>query len=343
MSENQNAINTAIHAIGAGDSDKDWRVAPTEHARIFERVAPSLAEDLRGARLTGLAESFEETDQVAIRAQNLFKSTVGKANRAVFATAMFGALLMVSGGLHSLIGDMGVWVVRGMGLAGFIASGLGAMWLRQVQNGRLLNRWLETRAKAEARRLKYFKTVLEHATDTVQDRLYAFEYTRRFLLDNQLHYFRARRAQHENADRNAVNKSSLSLFLSSTFTAIAGFLAMWKPELALLAGLGAIATAYGAMKKSQSEMNLDSKNAIRYATARERLFERKLELDDYRNRIAEGDFAAIAEFFEPIFVSLEADHQTFLSQPERRELAIGNMEKRLDAASEVLQNQTASN
>jgi hypothetical protein len=339
MSEHQNAIKNAIHAIGTGNSGEDWRVEPSEHAKMFERVAPKLAEALRGARLTGLATSFEESDKVAIDAQRLFKSTVEKANRAVFATAAFGALLMVSGGLHALIGEYGVWIVRVMGLAGFIASGLGAMWLKRVQNGRLLNRWLETRARAEAKRLKYFKTVLKEAPRTAQDKLNAFEYVRRFLLDNQLDYFKERRAQHEKADSNAINKSTLAVFLSSTFTAIAGFLSILQPELALLAGLGAVATAYGAMKKSQSEMNLDSKNALRYAAAGERLFERNLELDDYRKRIAEGVPDAVEEFFEPIFVTLEADHQAFLSQPERRELAIGNMEKRLDAASEVLQNQ----
>ena len=111
---------------------------------------------------------------------------------------------------------------------------------------------------------------------------------------------------------------------------------MWQPELAVVAGLGVIASAYAALTMSCSAVNQDRKNADRYLTAEYQLKERRLDLDKYRDRTAKGDYEAVQEFFEPIFVTLEADHQAFLSEVEKRELAIGAMEKRLDAAKEAL-------
>ena len=53
-------IRIARDAVGVGDSDTDWKVVPTEHAKMFEEKAPSLAENLRGEQPKGLAEMYEE-------------------------------------------------------------------------------------------------------------------------------------------------------------------------------------------------------------------------------------------------------------------------------------------
>ena len=111
---------------------------------------------------------------------------------------------------------------------------------------------------------------------------------------------------------------------------------MWLAEFAVVAGIGVIASAYAALMVSRSALNQDRKNADRYLAADYQLKERRLDLDTYRERTASGDNGAVQEFFEPVFVTLEADHQMFLSEAEQREFAIGDMEKRLDAAKEAL-------
>ena len=111
---------------------------------------------------------------------------------------------------------------------------------------------------------------------------------------------------------------------------------MWHPELAVVAAMGVIASAYAALMVSRSAMNQDRTNADRYLAAEYQLKERKLDLDTYRERTASGDNKATQEFFEPIFVTLAADHRAFLRDAEQRELAIGDMERRLDAAKEAL-------
>ena len=342
MSNAHELIRIARDAIGVGNSETDWKIVPTEHAKMFEEKAPSLDENLRGSRPKGLAGMYEEWNGKAIKARDDFKNTVSMADIAVFCTASLGALLLVAGGLQVLLGGFGPWAVKAIGLIGVISSGLAAMWLNQVRGGALSKRWVEERAKAEAKRLAYFKTIMEGASEAPLDQLLALEYTRRFLLDNQIDYFRDRGREHENAAGIALKNSTRAVFVSSSFTAIAGALSMWRPELAVVAGLGVIASAYAALAVSRSAVNQDRKNADRYLAAEYQLKERRLDLDTYRERTASGDNGVVQEFFEPIFVTLEADHQAFLTEAEQRELAIGGMKRRLDAAKEALKKKSAN-
>ena len=256
-------------------------------------------------------------------------------------TATFGALLLVVGGIHEPLGEAGRYLIGGVGVFGLLASGLATMWLTQVKRGNLAKDWAIERAKTEAKRLAYFKAVMEKATEEPRDQLLALEYTRRFLLDNQVDYFRERGTMHDLAAKRALKQSTQAVFVASTLTGVAGLLSVFFPPLALIAGLGVIASAYAALTVSRSAVNLDRKNADRYRTAEDLLRERRLDLDEFRTKAASGDPEAVEEFFEPIFVILESDHKEFLSDTEQRELAIGGMEQRLDAAKEALTKKTA--
>jgi hypothetical protein len=285
---------------------------------------------------------YEDLNRKAVTARDVFKSTVGNANTAVFSTASLAALLLVAGGLQLPLGQAGPWVVGAIGVLGVISSGLAFMWLSQVRSGDLAKRWCDERAKAEAKRLAYFKAIMQGASDDPLDQLLALEYTRRFLLANQIDYFQERGGQHERAADRAVTRSTQAVFVASTFTAVAGLLSMVVPQLAVVAGLGVIASAYATLAVSRSAVNLDRTNAARYRSAEEQLKERALDIDIYREKTALGDKGAVQAFFEPIFVALEADHKGFLSEAEQREFAIGEMEKRLEAAKEALNKKPVS-
>src|ERR1022692_427923 len=332
----QDLIGQARDAIGEGNADTDWKIVPTETAKEFDGKAPALAHNLRGSRPAGLAEEYERLNAEAVAARDDFKSTVGRANMAVFVTASLAALLLCVAGLQEWLGKTGHWLVAGVGLSGVISGGLAAMWLSRVKEGNLGGKWVNLRAKAEAKRLAYFKAIMQGAAQTPLEQLQALEYTRRFLLDNQIDYFRDRGNQHESADAAARDSATRSVFVASTLTAVAGLLSMVNPRLALIAALGVIASASAALVKSRSAMEQDRKNADRYRDAGEKLKDRKLDIDTYRERAASDDKPAVGEFFETIFIALEADHKAFLTDAEQRELAIGEMEKRLDAATDAL-------
>ena len=95
--------DVARAAIGKGDPATDWKIVPTEHADMFADEAPPLARVLRGGRSTGLAQKYEDLNDKAVKARDNFKSTVRRANTAVFSTASLAALLLVAGGLQELL------------------------------------------------------------------------------------------------------------------------------------------------------------------------------------------------------------------------------------------------
>jgi type II secretory pathway pseudopilin PulG len=336
MSNPQELIDAAYDVIGEGNSETDWEIVPTEHAELFADQAGSLSRNLRGSRPKGLAQMYEELNEKAIKARDNFKRTVSRTDTAVFCTATLAALLLVAGGLQQPLGKAGPWVIGAIGILGVIAGGLATMWLNQIKGGDLAKKWSSARARAEAKRLAYFKSIMEGASDEPLEQLIVFEYTRRFLLDNQIDYFRDRGDRHLNAADIALKTSTQAVFVASIFTAVAGLLAILVPQLVVIAGLGVIASAYATLTMSRSTVNQDQKNADRYSVAEEQLKERKFDLDTYREMIASGDKGAVQEFFEPIFVALEADHKGFLNDAEQRELAIGAMEKRLDTAKAAL-------
>jgi hypothetical protein len=332
----QELIAAARSAIGDRKPDTDWKIVPTEHASELAAKSASFAANLGRSRCEGLAKMYEELNAKAVRARDAFKRTVSRADIAVFCTASLAALLMVAGGLQAQLGGAGRWIVGAVGALGVVSGGLAAMWLNQVRGGELAKRWTSERAKAEAKRLAYLKAVMEGASDDPSDQLLVLEYTRRYLLDNQIAFFRGRGDEHEAAATAALHRSTLALFAASTFTAIAGLLSMLVPELALTAGLGVIASAWAALVLSRSAVNMDRKNADRYRSAADRLEDRRLDIDVYRARAAAGDKAAVQEFFEPVFVILESDHKGYLTDAEQREAAIGDMEQRLSVAKEAL-------
>ncbi len=341
MSNTQELIGAARDVVGAGGSDTDWKIVPTEHAKFLADTAASLARNLRGSRSEGLAKMYEDLNDRAIKARDSFKRTIDRTDTAVYCTASLAALLLVASGLQELLGEAGRWAVGAIGVLSVISGGLAAMWLNQVKGGELSKKWADERAKAEAKRLAYFKAIMEGAPDEPLEQLLALEYTRRFLLDNQIDYFRDRGAQHESAAGVAFKKSTQAVFVASTFTALAGLLSLLVPQMAVIAGLGVIASASATLAVSRSAVNQDRKNADRYRRAEDQLRQRKLDMDSYREKTASGEKGAVQEFFEPIFVTLEADHKGFLSDGEQRELAIGAMAERLDAAREALNKKSA--
>ena len=335
MANAQELIRIARAAIGDGGTE-DWQIIPSEHARWFERAAPTLSDNLRRARPEGLAKMFEDADREAVRASGIFKRTVRRADTAVFIAGSLGALLVVAIGLKDRMGDASSIVIGVIGVMGALASSLAAMWIGKARDGELAQRWGNERANAEAKRLAFFKDVMAGATPNPLDRLLALEYTRRFLLDNQVAYLRQRGREHERASQRALDRSTAATFISSMLTAAGGLLAFVEPEYGVVAGLAAVASFLGTLFISRSEMNLDRKNADRYRVAADALAERRLDLDTFRTRVATGELTAVEDFFQPVFMALKADHQAFLTDAQQQDLAIGEMQGRLDTARDAM-------
>lgn len=329
------SARTPGEIVGGGDAEHDWRIDPTGHADLFRAEAPELAGLLESDRPSLIADQYERYNDEAVEARDVFKSTVLRANRAIFVTAGVAAALLVIGGLGELLGEASGAVVRGVGFVGTVSGALATMWLSRLQGGKLADRWAATRARAEAKRLAYFRAVIEAAQDTVE-RHFALEYVRRYLLDNQIDYFRDRGAEHRRAADRALTGATRAATVASTATALASAASIVEPRLAVLAGVGVVASGYAAFASSRTEVDQDRTNADRYAFALLRLEDRRLELSAYRERVAAGEEGAVETFYEPVFLVLRSDHDAFLDEAAKREAAIGEMRERLDAAKEGL-------
>jgi hypothetical protein len=328
-------ISTAREAIGEGEPESDWKIVPTDHANSQPAQASPLADVLRSSGPMGLAKIYVEDDRRAVEARDEFKGTIAKANWAVFFTASLAALLLIAGSLHDQLGEPARWLIGAIGCLGVVTGFLAMMWISEAKQGGFSDRWSKARASAEAKRLTYFKSVMEEASDEPLDQLLAFEYTRRYLLQNQIDYFRDRGREHEKGARAALKISTRAVFLSSTLTTIAGLMAMWEPNLTVIAGIGVIATAYSALAVSRSTLSQDQRNADRYRLGKEQLEAQALDIDRYRKKVVEEGADAVKEFYRPIFVTLASDHKRFLNDAEKRSVEIGAIQDRLRSAQDA--------
>lgn len=324
-------IRRVTQGIGEGRPDKDWKVVPTEHAEHLQGVAPELTGILSTSRVKGLAEQYEELNQKAVASRDKFKASANWLNRCVFATASLGAILLILGTLNHLMQNYGRPVIVAIGILGIVSGALATLWLNRMRQGRQLRAWFADRAKAEGKRLAYFKELLLHRGSPTEA-LWVFEYTRRFLLDNQIDYFKERGAKHESGAESALKTASIAAFLASICTTVASLLSGYRTEFTAIASLGVIASAYAALAASKTEVSQDRRSAERYRLAGERLQDWKLNIDDYRKRVAGGDQDAIEEFYGPVFQTLVSDHKSWLEVEEKIAAAVGQFERRLKEA-----------
>jgi hypothetical protein len=336
MSETDKLIESVKEIIGEEDSRNDWRIKLQEHAALYENTAPSLVAIMKGSKLRGLAKAYATSDNEAIKAQNKFKSTVKKASLAAFLTSACGALLLVCAGLHILNKPVGLIIIVGTTAVGMTASVFATLWFNLIKGGGLNAEWVLRRSRAEKKRLDYFQTFLKMTPKNPEDQLFALEYTRRFLLENQITYFEGRGKEHKKAADKTLKKSLAAMLVASLITMLAGPLALLKGWLSAIAGLGVIATAYGAFVNAISTVNLDKENAQRYTKCAWDLDDVLLEIDECRSKAAEGNPDSVVEFFQPVFKILEVDQLAFSSDGQRRDKKIDVMSGEHEAAAQKM-------
>ena len=86
----------------------------------------------------------------------------------------------------------------------------------------------------------------------------------------------------------ALTRSTQAVFVASTFTAAAGLLAMLRAELAVIAGLGVIASAYASLASSGPPWIWIARTPMSNRNGKKQLWELKLDLDTYRKRTPRG-------------------------------------------------------
>jgi len=340
-------IQSAMDAIGETQKD-DWRIDPGKHAEALKERAPKLADALAATIVTRTASQYQRENDDAGAAKRDFEKPAFRAAILVFFTICAGVLLTVAGtivggggGATQGEGDAvettgsadepaGLFIV--LGLVGIGTSAFAAVYLTRVRDDKRLERFLETRAAAERRRLEYFD-VLRTSGDRkdAELELLKLEYFRRYLVGSQRVYFENSAGKHRKAARSSLRTSSLAGGVAVIFTGSAGFLAAALDKgWAALAGAGIAATALATMVSSREAIRQDRSSANRYRATLVALEDlEKKRIEAVRLAVLAGDVKAHDAFAEAVNDILSRENEQWLETGKQRNAAIDQLDRTL--------------
>lgn len=327
----------AQDAIGEQGKD-DVILAPSTHAERLPPSAQALASLLKDPQLAILAEQYERHDNAANVARDEYKATLTRANGAVLAATTLSAVMMAAQILAAAWTDHKEHLqdaAAGAGVLAGVAATLGAMWLFRAREGRLLERWLGCRAKAETERGAYFATIAE-GPDEMPDRLLKLEYFRRYQVDVQRNYYTSASQRHAKAGQWTLRIGALAVALSS-IPAFFGAFASGDGALSALATLSVIGGAVAAYTAAHEAMTQDRRNAERYEHALEALELLAAKLGLIRKAVAEGSADALKVYVTTVNEQLTIEHRQWLDAAqgakkaeEAIDAALGKLDKRTE-------------
>jgi hypothetical protein len=316
--------------IGSG-ADDDYEIAPTTHAEAYREVAPRLADILESGAVRVAAEDYERSNAAAVDAQRAFKVAASRANLSVLAIAALGATVM----LLALF-EAPSFALLPLGVAGGAAGAYAAYLTQRLKQTQMFQRWMSARADAEERRREYFRLVANidpaeaGSSEAVSLPLLQLEYFRRYHLDVQIRYYDERQKSHQReADRTATF-AAFAVFLAALFTGVGGALGSGlDSEWAGLAAFGILGAALTSFATTREAIGQDARNAERYSRTHAALRRLSARVDDVREAVAAGNYAALAEYLTAVEDHLSVEHRQWLNEAESTRSGLERLEEAL--------------
>ncbi|HYE94835.1 MAG TPA: hypothetical protein VD962_01400 [Rubricoccaceae bacterium] len=328
MGANSDRQDLAIGFLGA-DEPSDYVLAPAAHAERYAASAPALAARLGESDVRAAAERYEERDRRALEAQARFTTTSERAQTAVFFAGIAGVLLIATGSLAGVLDDTAERILAvAFAIGAVAASALAYMWIREIEDGQLLRRWMTLRAEAESQRLRYFDLLV--SGPPLEEPLLQLEYFRRYQLDVQRLYYKARGEQHRQDADQALTTTTRSMAAAAIASGIAGILSgAFGAPWASLAGVGLVAQALASRVANREAAAQHRRNAERYERTRETLDELYGRLDAVRAATASGDLRVMREFAAAVHEQLSLEHRQWLEDTREASPALNRLEELL--------------
>ena len=327
-------MSDAARIIGS-DTPSDYRLSPLEHAEQLKTSAPKLAALLTRSAPVELAQQHADADTEALGAERTFKRWVIRANWAVLATATVSALLMAVALLGGIFGSLTQTILIVLAVIGVTTGGIASMSLFRVKEGRLLEDWMMARARAETKRLSYFRYIVNSSEGPLdpQLELLKLEYFRRYQLDLQLAYYKTRRSGHRNSAERTLDISAVSVLVAAIASGAAGVLGALRSEWAALGSLAVFGAALQAFAAARESLNQDRRNAERYDNTAQALQGLRERLDDVRSGIAAGSPSVLGEYVGAVQDQLSLEHRQWLEGAENMQAAVARLEKALSSGA----------
>jgi hypothetical protein len=212
------------------------------------------------------------------------------------------------------IPDKTLLVVFGVG--GIICGGVGAMWLYQVREGKLLDGWMNARASAELLRKQYFEAVTgadAGASARPPALLLQFEYFRRYHFDSQVVYYDQRSGDHRRSAARALQATGWSVALASISLGLAGFLGGIDPRWSSAAALGTVATAIAAFASTNESLYQYRRSSDLCSKTGDALRLLKAKFDDVRAAAITGQSEVVRQFVSAVNELLITEHRQWLA------------------------------
>lgn len=329
MSQSQAQI-----AIGQDDAASDWLLRPEHHAQQLPEDAGALKRVLERDEIKHIIDRFRAADTKAIEAQARYKH-IGRlglyaATLATITGALF--LLPIDTWVRGLPAEIAS-IVQVLGLAvAFLAS-------RYLVSAKPFDAWMKNRAEAEIARVALFDVVVDATEPARAGEIpllpLALEYFRRYQLDMQRRYYKGSAARHQSASwRNnqwlraglAFTAASLVLgFLLALRVAfdlgvpVPTWLLILPPDMAgtgpnrISLALGVVASALYGLGVARSLMDLDERNASRYASTSENLeFLAETRMEAAREAAAAANADVVRSFVADVQNQISSEHREWI-------------------------------
>jgi hypothetical protein len=311
---------TPARAIGEQAPD-DWRLMPEQPADKLPPEAGPLQRILKTPDIQAIATRYRAADAQALTAQARYRRTGRVVIWARFlALGTGGIALLPIDTLTALSLRPAFIVVQG---AALIVSLLAALWLTQRGS---FSRWMHARGAAEIARVELFDKVLA-ATAEVRSGEFEvlplkLEYFRRYQLDVQRAFYGGRGGQHARAAGNTALWKFVSLAVVVVGAAailyalgVFGDSGRWSDDTTqkVIIGFMTLISAVLALVSDTSLMDLNERNAARYATTHANLNEFKERfLEPVRAAAAQADEAAVLAFAKLVQDQISSEHREWV-------------------------------
>jgi cellulose biosynthesis protein BcsQ len=323
-----NATSFAHDVIGPSDKG-DYQIAPLTHAAEFESKAPEFAAILKTSRVGFAAKDYEDKDQKAMEAKEEFNRIFSRSNLAVFLTSLMIVLFLAVGILNP--GQKILFLI--FGLLSFMSGSIASYYLNVLKQGKLLDNWMSSRARAETARLNYFLTVAKTPNagggNTIE--LIKLEYFRRFQLDVQLNFYGGASKRHLIEARKTLSWSSFAVAGAGTITALAAFSsAFFDLRFAAVAALGTLFAALNTYVTTRQDVFQNQRNADTYARTEEALIEIYKRIDDVRVAVFADGPKPLLNFIDAVNEQLLVEHKQWLDLETDAENAFTKLQESLN-------------
>ncbi|HEY0426453.1 MAG TPA: SLATT domain-containing protein [Pyrinomonadaceae bacterium] len=328
-------INKAKTVIGTS-ADDDYILAPIEHAKEYKDTASDLADILISSAVEGTAEQYVERDKIAIAAQAEFRRIFERANKLIFATAIFSALVLAVSIVFPAIPHNPL--VKQILLVGFslltaIFGALASRDLNIINNGELLKDWTAKRSDAEGHRLDYFYQIAQSIHQTTKGSipvdLLKLEYFRRYQLDMQMAFYRSKSQANKEMSKKILFSSSLAIAGASMATAFAGVLGAINGGFAAIAAFGTIFIAFSSYSATREEIYQYRRNAERYDRTLKILEDIRKKIDHVRQAVFLAGQKPLTDFIDAVHEQLSLEHSQWLGEQSQALSAVAKLEETL--------------